>query len=92
MARRTSAFSPRFTLMMLYFAALFFAYCFALVSPVLMEIANSGVPGPEQEALAREATREALRGRVWIALVAAAATLGLGIWSRVLPGLRPPDA
>jgi hypothetical protein len=24
--------------------------------------------------------------------VAAAATLGLGIWSRVLPGLRPPDA
>ena len=37
-----------------------------------------------------EGMRESLRGRVWIAGLAAAATTALGIWARVLPGLRPP--
>jgi hypothetical protein len=91
--RRRSArteFRPRFTLLMLYFFALFFAFCFALVSPALYEIATAPLPGPEQERLAREATRDALRGRLWIAVVGATLVLGLGIRSRVLPGLRPP--
>jgi hypothetical protein len=83
-------FQPRFTLLMLYFFALFFAFCFALVSPALYQIAISPLPGPEQERLAREATREALRGRLWFAVIGATLTLGLGIWARVLPGLRPP--
>jgi hypothetical protein len=83
-------FQPRFTLLLLYFFALFFAFCFALVSPALYEIANAPVPGAEQERLAREATREALRGRLWIAVAGATLTLALGIRARVLPGLRGP--
>jgi hypothetical protein len=75
--------------MLLYFFAFFFAYCFALVSPALNEIANLPVSGPEQQRLAAEATREALRGRLWIAAAAATATLALGGWTRLLPGLRP---
>jgi hypothetical protein len=83
-------FQPRFTLMMLYFFAFFFLYCFALVSPALFEIATSPVSGPEQEALAKEATHRGLQGRLWIAVAAATATTGLAIWTRALPGLRPP--
>jgi hypothetical protein len=88
-APRTS-FQPRFTLLMLYLFAFFFAFCFALVSPALYEIASSALPGPEQERLAREAAREALRGRLWIAVVGATCALGIGIWTKALPGLRPP--
>ena len=68
-------------------------YCFALASPILYrfyEIGSARGAGPEEQALLAEAMREALRGRLWIALAAAAATTGLGIWARVLPGLRPP--
>jgi hypothetical protein len=86
-------FQPRFTLMLLYFAALTFVYCFALASPFLyryFEIGSAGDAGPEQQAQLVEAMREALRGRLWIAVAAAAATIALGIWARVLPGLRPP--
>jgi hypothetical protein len=75
--------------MMLYFAVLFFVYCLALVSPALFAIASQPVSGPEQEALAREAAHRGLGGgRIWIAVLAAAVTLGLGIWARVLPGFR----
>ena len=79
--------------MMLYFAALAFVYCFALASPILyryFEIGSAPGAGPEEQARLAEAMREALRGRLWIAALAAAATMGLGIWARVLPGLRPP--
>jgi hypothetical protein len=94
--RRRSAFGPfqpRFTLLMLYFFALFFVYCFALVSPALVEffeVGRSADAGPEQQARLAQAVREALRGRLWIALLAATGTLSLGIWARLLPGLRPP--
>ncbi len=86
-------FQPRFTLMLLYFAALVFVYCFALASPILyryFEIGSAPGAGPEEQARLAEAMREALRGRLWIAALAAAATMALGIWARVLPGLRPP--
>jgi hypothetical protein len=85
-------FQPRFTLMMIYLAALTFVYCFALASPIVYrfyQIGSSGGGGPEEQAMLAEAMRESLRGRLWIALAAAAATLALGIWARVLPGLRP---
>jgi hypothetical protein len=79
--------------MLIYLAALTFVYCFALASPILYhfyQIGSSGAGGPAEQALLAEAMRESLRGRLWIALAAAAATLALGIWARVLPGLRPP--
>jgi hypothetical protein len=79
--------------MVLYFAVLVFVYCFALASPVVyeyFEIGSAPDSGPEQQARLAEAMRETLRGRLWIAALAAAATMALGIWARVLPGLRPP--
>jgi hypothetical protein len=88
------AFQPRFTLMLLYLVALSFVYCFAIASPVLVRFYQIGAAGdasPEQQALLAEAMRESLRGRLWIALLAAAATTALGIWARVLPGLRRPS-
>ncbi len=87
-------FQPRFTLMVIYVAALTFVYCFALAWPVIHRFYAIGTAegtGPEEQALLAEAMRESLRGRLWIALAAAAATTALGIWARVLPGLRPPS-
>jgi hypothetical protein len=88
--RRTSAFEPRFTIMVAYLFVFFFVYCLALVSPALLEIANKPISGPEQQQLAQEAAREAISGKLWIAVLGAAATVALGIWARVLPGLRAP--
>ena len=79
--------------MLLYVAAFAFVYCFALASPILFrffQIGSSGEAGPREQAMLAEAMREALSGRLWIAVVAAALTTGLGVWARVLPGLRPP--
>jgi hypothetical protein len=79
--------------MLLYVVALSFVYCFAIASPVLYrfyQIGSTGSAGPQDQAMLAEAMREALRGRLWIAVVAAALTTALGIWARVLPGLRPP--
>ena len=78
--------------MLLYLFVFLILYCFALVSPALLEIASSPVSGPEQQRLAEQAARSGLQGRLWIAVAAATATTGLGIWARVLPGLRPPGA
>ncbi len=86
-------FQPRFTLMIFYFAAFVFVYCFALASPVIVrffEIGSAPDSGAKEQALMAEAMRESLRGRLWVAGLAAAATTALGIWARVLPGLRPP--
>jgi len=76
--------------MVLYFCAFVFLYCLAMVSPALFQIASAPVSGAEQQKLAEEAARRGLEGRLWIAVAAATATTGLGIWARVLPGLRPP--
>jgi hypothetical protein len=79
--------------MLLYVSALSFVYCFALASPVIyrfFEIGSAPGSGPREQAMLVEAMRETLRGRLWLALAAATATTGLGIWARVLPGLRPP--
>ena len=87
-------FQPRFTVMLLYLVALSFVYCFAIASPILFrfyQIGSAGTAGPQEQAMLAEAMREALRGRLWIAVVAAALTTGLGSWARVLPGLRPPQ-
>jgi hypothetical protein len=83
-------FQPRFTLMVLYFCAFVFVYCLAMVSPALFEIARSPASGPEQQKLAEVAAHQGLQGRLWIAVAAAGATMALGIWTRVLPGLRSP--
>jgi hypothetical protein len=79
--------------MIVYFVALLFLFCFALASPVVYEffqIGSASGAGAKEQAQFAEAMRVALRGRLWIAGLAAFATMLLGIWARVLPGLRPP--
>ena len=93
MARSRSddaVFRPQFTLTILYFAAFFFVYCAALVAPALLDVLRRVPPGPEQQAASYDAARAALSARIPIALVAALATLALGLFARVLPGLRGP--
>jgi hypothetical protein len=81
-------FQPRFTLSLLYFFAFFFGFCFVLVAPELLRVLESMPPGPEQEAAAREAARSALAPRLGSALGLAILATGVGIWARLLPGLR----
>ena len=84
--RRAPAFEPRFTLGLLYLIAFFVVYCFAIAAGPLLEILSSGAPGPEQEARAAEVMREALRGRLLVALALALVTTGALGWLGWLPG------
>jgi hypothetical protein len=79
---------PFFTLAIVYVFAFFFVYAFALVVPALLEVLRTMPPGPEQQAAAEQAAREAATGRIGLALMLALATVVLGVWSRKLPGFR----
>ncbi len=87
-------FRPQFTLVALYFFGFFLCFCLVLVLPALLEGLRSLPPSegpltePERE-LAAELARDALRGRIPLALLATVAVLALGLWKRLLPGLRP---
>ncbi len=88
-------FRPRFTLVALYFFAFFLFFCLVLALPALLEGFRSLPPSDgaitdQERALAAEITRDALRGRIPYALLATVATLGLGLWTRALPGFRGP--
>ena len=88
-SRSRPSFRPRFTLGLFYIFLFFFLYCMLLVSPQLYEAARSLPPGPEQEELTKQMVREAMRPRLWIALVASVATTAIGARTGVLPGMRP---
>lgn len=88
--RRAPAFRPSFTLALLYLAVFFGVYALLLAMPQMLAVLRDVAPGPEQEQIAREAVREAFRPKVVWALLLAIATLGLGAWLQVLPGLRRP--
>lgn len=79
---------PRFTLSLLYLFGFFLLYCLILVAPALFEVAATVPPGPEQQRVAEQVAKEAVQPKLWLAMVAAVATTGLGIYARALPGLR----
>ena len=88
-----ASFRPQFTLLLLYFFGLFLAFALLLALPALLDALRSLPPGdgpltPEERSLAADAARSALRGRIPIAVVAAVVVLGLGVWTRALPGFR----
>lgn len=88
-----AAFRPEFTLLLLYFFGLFLVFSLLLALPALLEALRTLPPGdgpltPEERAIAAEAARDALRGRVPYAVIAAVVVLGLAVWTRSLPGLR----
>ena len=94
MPSRAPPFRPRFTLVLFYVAAFFLLYAMLFALPDLVAGARALGPGPEELtpdelARAREIARQAMGGgKVLIALVAALATVGFGIWRNVLPGVR----
>lgn len=94
--RPAATFRPRFTLSLIYLFAFFFLFCLVMVVPALFEV-QQGLPpdvdtNPAAGEAARqafaEATQAALRGRLWIAVVASVLATVLGAHYRKLPGLR----
>lgn len=94
MPSRREPFRPRFTLMLLYVAGFYLLYALLLALPDLIAGYLELGPGPEAltpEELAHAkgiAQRAIGGGKTLIALVASLATVGLGAWRRVLPGMR----
>ena len=79
---------PRFTIGLLYLFGFFFIYALALVAPALFEVLRSMEPGPEMEQRAYEVARDTAGPRLRFALVAAIATMGLGMLKGWLPGTQ----
>ena len=77
----SAAFSPRFTLLLLYFFALVVLYGLLFALPALVDAYRELLR-------ARETARTALAGKVPWTIVAAVATLAVGLWRDVLPGLK----
>jgi hypothetical protein len=82
---------PRFTLLMLYLFAFFFAFCLILVAPALWEVLRSMPPGPEQEAAAKQAAQRAASGKLLMAFFLATAATGIAGYRGWLPGARVED-
>jgi hypothetical protein len=88
-----ASFRPHFTLLVLYFFGFFLLFCFLLILPAMIEGAAQLPVGPGELTEAEKQrgaaiAREALRGKLPIALLATVAAVGLGSWKGVLPGLR----
>lgn len=92
--RRSTPFRPSFTLLILYFGIIFSACCLLLALPDLLQGARALPPGsgeltPQELEEAKRITREALRGRLHLAFVAALLVTALAAYRQWLPGLRP---
>lgn len=85
---RPAPFRPSFTLALAYVAGFFALYALLMILPELLRVLAEVPPGPEQQELAAEAAREAARPRLAYALAAALASVGLGSYLRILPGLK----
>lgn len=83
-----AAFQPRFTLGLLYFALFFLVFALLFVLPELMEVASAVPPGPQQQEIARETARQAIRPHLPVVVVLALLATGLGIYTGWLPGFR----
>lgn len=85
--RNAAPFRPAISLSLVYLAAFFLVFAFALALPALWPLLGSAAPGPELQEHARRTAREALRPRMGLAFgLAVLATLA-GTWLRVLPGM-----
>jgi hypothetical protein len=84
-------FRPEFTLMLLYFFAFFVFFALLLALPDLLAGMRTLAPATtiEAERAAGAAiARHALQGKLTYAVVASVVALGLGAYTRVLPGLK----
>ena len=88
-----ASFSPRFTLLLFYFAALVLVFGLVFALPDLIAAFRALPPGsgeltPAELARAEETARASLAGRVPLVIGAAFVTLGLAVWRGLFPGLR----
>jgi len=84
-------FRPEFTLFLVYFFALFVFFALLLALPDLLEGMRTLPPDAsieEERAAGAEIARRAVAGRLSFAFIAALVALGLGAYTRVLPGIR----
>jgi hypothetical protein len=91
MPSRSQPFRPRFTLTLLYVAGFFLLYALIFVAPDLAPLLGAegqALPPEELQARAQQLSQQAMRGKVPLAIVASLATVGLGVWRRLLPGMR----
>jgi hypothetical protein len=86
--RRPPAFRPVFGLTLAYFVGFFLLFCLLIAAPALLDVARKGEPAQELEARAQSAAHDAIEGRLPLALFGALVATGLGVYARVLPGLR----
>ena len=78
-------------LTLLYVAGFFLLYALLFVAADLAPLLGAegqALPPEELQARAQQVSQQAMRGKVPFALVAALATVGLGVWRRLLPGMR----
>ena len=74
-------FRPEFTLMLVYFFVLFLFFALLLALP-------AGASIDEERAAGAEIAKHAVQGKLGFAFLATLVALGLGAYTRVLPGIR----
>ena len=86
--RKRPVLRPSFTLALFYLAGFFLLFSFLLILPELLSVLDRVPAGPEQQRVAQQVAREAVRPRLLPALLLAMGAVGLGSYLRLLPGLR----
>lgn len=84
-------FQPRFTLTIVYFFGFLVAYGLLMASPEIVEGLRSLPADADPTEAGRETVRQALRGRMPLAALAALVTVGGLTWLRILPGMGGPE-
>ena len=88
LGRRPPAFRPHFTLGLIYLVVFFMLFAIVLILPSLLEVLARVPPGPEQEQAAYEIAREVARPRLYGAMALSVATVVLGTYYQILPGMK----
>lgn len=86
--RRAPAFRPSFTLALVYLVGFFLVFAFLLILPELLAVLRDVAPGPEQQRIAADVAQRAAAPRLIWALGFALASVALGSYLQVLPGLK----
>jgi hypothetical protein len=88
--RAQYGFQPRMAIGVIYVLMFFCLYGLLFVLPDLLDILEHVPAGPAQQRLAEEVAHRALGTNVYFAFAAAVATVALGAYYKVLPGMKPP--
>lgn len=84
-----TGFQPVFTVLLLYFAGLFFGFALLLILPDMLEAAAALPPGADPRVEGARIAQQAAGPRLFEAFLLTTLTLAIGAYYQVLPGLRP---